>query len=542
LKRVYPDDIQSIINKLSTKSLRNWWNKILDYDLESDSDKDVERTIQKSIQKVKDEPKKKNNKKKATQQIVIDDKAEENIRAIKEHFSNEKPHHKSINENIKPSKPVEQPTIVYENNSAISNKPQIAPTKTKPFKIKETPKKINDSQGIETHLTAKKDSPRSKKTVSAQVEEFINDNDNNGKVSNKFLVGKHENREIKSLSNTQCFDRNSDNIDTTGNQLIRKSMNNLKVVESNSSKSSNDDRYSKNETKQSIKQPIKPFLNNSSSQSSLPQMTGIMDLGNKKRIDNNANKFPNEVIKQHETINEQHHVFRPLAQKVSNSEETSPEFGKPLELSNKIRSNIAHSANQSIDSDKQSSESEEEKLPVKQRETIKVEKQQSSSSEEEVDAEEENNEAESDEEEFPVALNRLVFSFLPQEVADNLNDMKDWKNRTFAIQEMETLIKKQFAKPNEDFPIYITDIWKKMCKMMHDSNFKISLTSLRIIHNLWIKYPNEILTWLTNLVNNLSEKLSDNKIVIRHAVLKVFYALITTLGAKKILNHIVQYL
>jgi hypothetical protein len=34
----------------------------------------------------------------------------------------------------------------------------------------------------------------------------------------------------------------------------------------------------------------------------------------------------------------------------------------------------------------------------------------------------------------------------------------------------------------------------------------------------------------------LSEKLSDNKIVIRHAVLKVFYALVTSLGTKQIVS------
>ena len=78
--------------------------------------------------------------------------------------------------------------------------------------------------------------------------------------------------------------------------------------------------------------------------------------------------------------------------------------------------------------------------------------------------------------------------------------------------------------------------------MMHDSNFKISLTSLRIIHNLCSKYPKEIQNWLSNLVANLAEKLSDNKIVIRHAVLKVFYVLATTIGAVKIVGLIHPFL
>ena len=101
--------------------------------------------------------------------------------------------------------------------------------------------------------------------------------------------------------------------------------------------------------------------------------------------------------------------------------------------------------------------SEEEKMPTRMSGNIRVEKQQQSS---EGSEENEDDENESDGEEFPVALNGLVFSFLPPEIADRLNDQKDWKKRVSALQETENLIKKQFSRPNEDFQIYITD----MCK------------------------------------------------------------------------------
>lgn len=81
-----------------------------------------------------------------------------------------------------------------------------------------------------------------------------------------------------------------------------------------------------------------------------------------------------------------------------------------------------------------------------------------------------------------------------------------------------------------------------MSKLMHDSNFKISLTSLRVIHNLCMKYPKEIVNVLPELVKNLSNKLSDNKIVIRHAVLKVFHVLAVSLGSKEIVNLVFPFL
>lgn len=154
---------------------------------------------------------------------------------------------------------------------------------------------------------------------------------------------------------------------------------------------------------------------------------------------------------------------------------------------------IVKDRSQTSSEEPESSEEEEEEKATPLSNAIKVEKQESSSEgdsePEQEDQEEQDNESD---EEFPVALNRLVFSFLPQEIADKLNDTQDWKKRTYAIQETENLIKKQFVRPNEDFSLYIPDICKKMCKMMHDSNFKISLTALRIIHNLSMKYSKEI--------------------------------------------------
>jgi hypothetical protein len=81
-----------------------------------------------------------------------------------------------------------------------------------------------------------------------------------------------------------------------------------------------------------------------------------------------------------------------------------------------------------------------------------------------------------------------------------------------------------------------------MSKMIDDSNFKISLTSLRIIHNLCIKYSKEIAGVLPSLVKSLSNKLSDNKIVIRHAVLKVFHVLAVSIGAEEIVKLVHPFL
>lgn len=265
-------------------------------------------------------------------------------------------------------------------------------------------------------------------------------------------------------------------------------MNNLQINEKLRSEALNEQRSIKNDSKQSTKMssnkaPVPP-INNSSSQSSLNQMTGIMDLGSKKKGAKAQTSMNTQEERRHETLKlDDHKVSKPLMSK------TSHDMVKNIETTESFdgRSNKPNFTSQSIvKSQPQSSDSEEpeEENKYATNQPIRVEKQEESSEEKEVEQEQNDKDDSDEEEEFPIALNGLIFSFLPQEVAERLNNEEDWKRRTQAIQETENLIKKQFARPNENFMFYVPDILRKMCKMMHDSNFKVSLTSLRIIHNL----------------------------------------------------------
>ena len=59
LKRVYPDDTIGIIKRISSKNARNWWYKILDYELESESEDELLKPVQKLIEKQHHSPSKK---------------------------------------------------------------------------------------------------------------------------------------------------------------------------------------------------------------------------------------------------------------------------------------------------------------------------------------------------------------------------------------------------------------------------------------------------------------------------------------------------
>ena len=47
---------------------------------------------------------------------------------------------------------------------------------------------------------------------------------------------------------------------------------------------------------------------------------------------------------------------------------------------------------------------------------------------------------------------------------------------------------------------------------------------------------------IKTIVDSLGNRLEDNKIVIRHAILRIFYVLVTQLGADSIIPHMMKFL
>ena len=200
LKRVYPDHLASIIALVSSRKLRNCCNTILDYAMESDSEDELSKPVQKIIQ---------NNRQRGhnTPANIVTNEAphvepdveylhkQKKSKKVKNQFSDEKSKRPQIDDHVVVSRPAEQPKLVYENNSSPSNKPDISAAKTKPFKMRETPKKS------ELKRTLKQESPpnvvRSPESKNKHEPEI---------PKNKFNMNKFDDHNIKSLSNTQSFD------------------------------------------------------------------------------------------------------------------------------------------------------------------------------------------------------------------------------------------------------------------------------------------------------------------------------------------------
>lgn len=115
----------------------------MDYDLESGSEDELNQPVQNIIQ---------NNQPESPTFKTNDEIPTMNNRKEKHEKVIQKEHKKKYNEdvvvqskfnsdNIVTPNPVEQPQIIYDKNAVLENRSDINATKTKPFQIKETPKK-----------------------------------------------------------------------------------------------------------------------------------------------------------------------------------------------------------------------------------------------------------------------------------------------------------------------------------------------------------------------------------------------------------------
>ena len=266
------------------------------------------------------------------------------------------------------------------------------------------------------------------------------------------------------------FDRNHEPISSDANKNIRKSMNSIKLadsVQSNNVQSNNypsssytdDVRNSplKQSTASALRQPPKPQMNSSSSQSSLASMTGIVDLGNKRR---SAMGQPNQGPDlRNDPVRTNFVDSKPVnADSIGRTQAASKTFDdniiKPNLLANvqsknadsssepeecKTFSNVRQSMKQTIQAvpvasvvqtsqysqrkqDRRSSSSHSD-----DNDDGNSDGQQPDPSNNEDDEVDQDNDVNDEEDEFPVALNGLVFSFLPAEIADKLNNVIDWK-------------------------------------------------------------------------------------------------------------------
>ncbi|KAL9952340.1 hypothetical protein ACROYT_G039583 [Oculina patagonica] len=128
----------------------------------------------------------------------------------------------------------------------------------------------------------------------------------------------------------------------------------------------------------------------------------------------------------------------------------------------------------------------------------------------------------------------LEFGFVPLPVMSKLRDQSNWRVRAQGIEELKTLM----GQLTNTEPIHpnLGPLFALLLGFLDDVNFKIGVTSLQIIGLLVAKLGVGVRPVLKPLLSALSNKLGDNKIVIRQENMKVLMQLMQILSPKAVLS------
>jgi len=121
---------------------------------------------------------------------------------------------------------------------------------------------------------------------------------------------------------------------------------------------------------------------------------------------------------------------------------------------------------------------------------------------------------------FPLGENYLQ-DFNP-EVLRQLESAASWQERSRLLEELhQRLLRTSSA---ESWP-HLCEVMETLGRMLGDTNFKITLTTLYIICDLSERWSLSMVTVVGAIVPGLIEKLGDNKIVVRQTSVKTFRAM-----------------
>lgn len=120
----------------------------------------------------------------------------------------------------------------------------------------------------------------------------------------------------------------------------------------------------------------------------------------------------------------------------------------------------------------------------------------------------------------------LEFGFIPRRVIDDLHDIGNWRVRADAIEALKSLVSSAIGPHSSVSASFLTGsnlsgLTDFLLRLLEDPNFKISLTSMQILADVVKRVGGQFGPQVDGVVPRLVIKLGDNKIVVRHAVLKV---------------------
>ncbi|XP_009288193.1 PREDICTED: crescerin-1 [Aptenodytes forsteri] len=133
------------------------------------------------------------------------------------------------------------------------------------------------------------------------------------------------------------------------------------------------------------------------------------------------------------------------------------------------------------------------------------------------------------------------FGLLPPELHARLLDQEDYKNRTQAMEELKRVVggASQAAVASTPAPSLLGLI-SFLYTLLDDSNFKVVLGALEVIHLLALRLGDQVRAFLAPLVSAAAKVLGDNKLAIRQEYNRLFLRLMKAAGPQQVLGLLLQ--
>ncbi|XP_068272650.1 TOG array regulator of axonemal microtubules protein 1 isoform X2 [Nyctibius grandis] len=135
----------------------------------------------------------------------------------------------------------------------------------------------------------------------------------------------------------------------------------------------------------------------------------------------------------------------------------------------------------------------------------------------------------------------LKFGLLPPELHARLLDQEDYKNRTQAVEELKRVVGGASQAAVTATPaLGLLGLIGFLCTLLDDSNFKVVLGALEVLHLLALRLGDQVQPFLAPLVSAAAKVLGDNKLAIRQEYNRLFLWLMRAAGPQQVLALLLQ--
>ncbi|KAL8583774.1 hypothetical protein ACOMHN_000395 [Nucella lapillus] len=136
-------------------------------------------------------------------------------------------------------------------------------------------------------------------------------------------------------------------------------------------------------------------------------------------------------------------------------------------------------------------------------------------------------------------MESLEFGIIPTHIMTRINDQKDFKTRAQAVEDLKGVILGLTSHDiNQKLIPNMLPFMSFLNTLLDDSNFKIITVTLEIVYSVVECLGASVKNYVKNIVNVLSKRMGDNKVVIRQSIMRVLMKMMQCYSPQLVLSVI----